>query len=161
MAHVRPTPEVTMSRLIRACLLVAGLLALPSAAQAQSFGVRLGYYTDASDPFIGAEFITKLAPDLYLNPNVEAVLVDGGRYFTFNSDVHYDLPNSGRTFVWLGAGLAVASVDPEGPGEGDTDLGLNLLAGLGTRRGRVVPYVQAKVIVKDSSEFVIGVGVRF
>jgi hypothetical protein len=49
-----------------------------------------------------------------------------------------------------------------GPGSGrrDTDLGLNLLFGLGLK-GNVVPYVQGKVIVSDDTEFVIGIGVRF
>ncbi|HUG52750.1 MAG TPA: hypothetical protein VMR21_04090, partial [Vicinamibacteria bacterium] len=54
----------------------------------------------------------------------------------------------------------VVNVNPEGPADGDTDFGLNLLAGLGARRGRVIPYAQAKVILKDSSEFVIAVGIR-
>jgi hypothetical protein len=62
--------------------------------------------------------------------------------------------------VWLGAGLALVRVDFENNG-GDTDAGLNILGGVGVRAGDVVPYVQAKVIVKDDSEFVIGFGVRF
>jgi hypothetical protein len=151
-----------MTRSSRAALLALALAVVPAAADAETFGVRLGYYTDAEEPFIGAELLFRLAPALYFNPNVEAVLVDNGRYVTLNADAHYDLPTgSRRTFVWLGGGLAIVNVDPEGPENGDTDFGLNLLAGLGLRRGRVLPYVQAKVIVKDSSEFVIGVGIRF
>ena len=146
----------------RLALAAAILVAMPAAAQADpKFGVRLGYYTKAEDPFIGGELLFKLAPDFYLNPNLEAVLVDNGRYFTINGDVHYDLPTHGRSFLWIGAGLALIDFDPEGPASGDTDFGLNLFAGLGVRRGHVVPYVQAKVIAKDDSEFVIAVGVRF
>jgi hypothetical protein len=151
-----------MTRSVRSALLSVAVLALPSAADAETFGVRLGYYTEAEEPFLGAELLFRLAPDLYLNPNVEAVLVDGGRYVTLNADAHYDLPaGSRRTFIWVGGGLAIVNVDPEGSANGDTDFGLNLLAGVGARRGRVIPYVQAKVILKDSSEFVIGVGLRF
>jgi hypothetical protein len=146
----------------RLALAAAVLLALPAAAQADpKFGFRLGYYTEAEDPFIGAELLFRLAPDLYFNPNLEVVLVDNGRYLTANGDVHYDLPAGRRTFLWVGAGLAVLNRDPEGPAEGDTDLGLNLLAGIGARRGRVIPYAQAKVILKSDTEFVIGVGLRF
>jgi hypothetical protein len=146
----------------RLTLATAMLLAVPAATQADpKFGVRLGYYTKLEDPFIGAELLFRIVPDLYFNPNVEAVLVDNGRYLTFNGDVHYDLPAGGRTFLWIGGGLAAVNRDPEGPAEGDTDFGINLLAGLGARRGRVIPYAQAKVILKDDSEFVIAVGVRF
>jgi hypothetical protein len=89
------------------------------------------------------------------------VLVDNGRYLTVNGDFHYDFYSRRRTFLWLGAGLAVLNRDPEGPAEGDTDLGLNLLGGIGARRGRVIPYAQAKVILKSDTEVVIAVGLRF
>lgn len=146
----------------RLALAAAILVALPAAAQADpKFGVRFGYYTEAEDPFIGAELLFRIVPEIYFNPNVEVVLVDNGRYLTVNGDFHYDFYSRRRTFLWLGAGLAVLNRDPEGPAEGDTDLGLNLLGGIGARRGRVIPYAQAKVILKSDTEFVIGVGLRF
>ena len=37
----------------------------------------------------------------------------------------------------------------------------NLLAGIGARRGHVIPYAQAKAILKSDSEFVVAVGLRF
>jgi len=145
----------------RLAFAAALLFTLPVAAQADPmFGVRLGLYTKASDPFLGGELLFRIVPDLYFNPNLEVVL-GSGRYLTLNADVHYDLPAGRRTFVWIGGGLAVVDRKPEGAGEGHTDLGVNLLAGLGARHGRVVPYAQAKVILKDDSEFVIGVGLRF
>ena len=135
---------------------------MPAAAQADPrFGVRFGYYTEAEAPFLGAELLFRIVPDIYFNPNVEAVLVDDGLYLTVNGDFHYDFYSSRRTFLWLGAGLAVLNNNPEGPAESDTDFGLNLLGGIGSRRGRVIPYAQAKVILKDDTEFVIGVGLRF
>ena len=146
----------------RFALAAAILLAAPAAAQADPrFGVRFGYYTEAEAPFLGAEMLFRVVPDIYFNPNVEAVFVDDGHYFTINGDFHYDFRTGRRTFVWLGAGLAVLNTDPEGPAEGDTDVGFNLLAGVGTRRGRVIPYAQAKVILKSETEFAIGVGLRF
>ena len=146
----------------RFALAAAILLAVPAAAQADPrFGVRFGYYTEAEAPFLGAEMLFRVVPEIYFNPNVEAVFVDNGHSFTINGDFHYDFLSGRRTFAWLGAGLAVINTDPEGSAEGNTDVGLNLLAGIGTRRGRVIPYAQAKVILKSDTEFVIGVGLRF
>src|SRR5260221_728381 len=76
----------------RLALAAAILVALPAAAQADPmFGVRLGYYTKVGDPFIGAELLFRIVPDLYFNPNVEAVLVDNGRYLSLNDDFHDDI----------------------------------------------------------------------
>ena len=147
---------------VRLAVAAAILSSLPAAAQADPrFGVRLGYYTEVEDPFLGAELLFRIVPEIYFNPNVEVVLVDNGRYLTVNGDFHYDFLARRRTFAWLGAGLAVVNSDPEGPADGNTDFGLNLLAGIGARRGRVIPYAQAKVILKSDTEFVIGVGLRF
>jgi hypothetical protein len=79
------------------------------------FGVRGGYYTKVDEPFVGAELLARVAPRLYFNPNVEYVFVDNGTYMTFNGDFHYDFPTHSRTYTWLGAGLALVRVDPEGP----------------------------------------------
>jgi hypothetical protein len=149
--------------LVRLAVAVAILSSLPAVAHADPrFGVRFGYYTEAEDPFLGAEMLFRvIAPEIYFNPNVEAVLVDDGHYFTVNADFHYDFLSGRRTFAWLGTGLAILNTDPGGSAESDTDFGFNLLAGIGSRRGRVIPYAQAKLILKSDTEFVIGVGLRF
>ena len=144
--------------------LVFSLIAVaapPAAADDGMFGVRLGYYTEAEAAFVGGEALFKLAPRLYLNPNAEYVFVDNARYITVNGDLHYDFKSSGRTFFWVGAGLALLAFNPDGPADGDTDVGLNLLAGVGARRGSVIPYIQAKIIAQDDTEFVLALGVRF
>jgi hypothetical protein len=143
-----------------AVLVLSTLTASPAAADTK-LGVRLGYYTDIGDPFIGAELLARVRPRIYFNPNFEWVFVDGAKYFTLNGDFHYDFPTHSRTYVWAGAGLAVVSFNPDGPIEGNTDLGLNLLGGIGLRRAGIIPYFQAKVIVKDGSEFAIAFGIRF
>ena len=150
-----------LTRVVPIAVLAAALFVAPRPASAEMFGVRLGYYTDVEEPFLGAELLFKLAPRIYLNPNVEAVLVDNGRLLTLNGDVHYDLPTGGRNMIWVGAGLAVINADPEGDDNGDTELGANFFAGLGRRTGRVIPYVQVKAIAKDDTEFVLAVGLRF
>ena len=149
---------------IRRALLSAAVLFLLGApgVHAGDFGVRAGYYFDAEEPFIGGEWLTRVVPRIYFNPNFEYVLVgDGLSYMTINGDFHYDFPTRGSTYVWAGAGLALVRFDPDGPDNSDTDPALNLLAGVGWRRGGVTPYVQAKVIVDGGNEFVLAFGLRF
>jgi hypothetical protein len=124
------------------------------------FGVRGGYYTKVEKPFLGAELLVRAAPRFYFNPNVEYVFVDNGSYLTFNGDFHYDFPTHSSTYVWLGAGLALVRVHPDGAGA-STDVGANLLGGVGFRTGSVVPYVQVKAIVKNDSLISLAVGLRF
>lgn len=124
-------------------------------------GLRIGYYTDAEKVFLGGELLTPVARSIYFNPNVEYVLADNFTYMTFNGDFHYDFPSRHPSFVWVGAGLAASYVNPDGPADGSTDVGLNLLAGVGLSHGPTIPYFQGKVILSDNTEFVIGFGVRF
>jgi hypothetical protein len=150
-------------RVARSLAVVAfGLMTLwtSTPAAADMFGVRAGFYTKAEEPFAGAELLVPLSHSVFLNPNVEYVFTEGRTYMTFNADFHYDFPTRGRTLVWAGAGLAVLYSNPEGQGDSSTDMGANFIFGVG-RRGPVVPYVQAKLIAKDDTEFVIGVGLRF
>jgi hypothetical protein len=111
-------------------------------------------------PFAGVELLTRVAHRFYFNPNVEYVFVDSGHYFTLNGDFHYDLL-PGDTFVWIGAGLGVAMIDPEGPDNSTTDAVGNLFVGLGFNAGGVIPYVQAKVIIKEDTAASLAVGLRF
>jgi hypothetical protein len=142
------------------------LLAASSARADVDFGLRGGVYSDASDPFAGVELLAPIGHSLYFNPNFEYVFVDHGDFFTLNFDAHYDFWSSPSASVWLGAGAAVLYTDPGGPrgarnGDSQTDFGLNLLAGIGARRGPLRPYLQGKVIVSDDSQAVIAVGIRF
>jgi len=49
-----------------------------------------------------------------------------------------------------------------GPPESDTELGLNLLVGVGFQVGPVLPYLQGKLILIDEDEQLVwAVGLRF
>ena len=149
-----------ISRLV-ATTAVAALVSLVPAApvSAANFGVRAGLYTEPTDPFVGAELLLRLSHQVYLNPNVEYIFRDNQTYMTFNGDFHYDFHTHGP-YVWVGAGLAVVYHNPEGPVDSNTDLGANILLGVGVK-GNVIPYVQAKLVVKDNTQFVIAAGIRF
>jgi len=67
----------------------------------------------------------------------------------------------GNAFTWAGLGLGILYDNPEGPAGSDTDPAANILFGLGFNKGSWIPYVQAKVIAADDSDFVFGGGIRF
>jgi hypothetical protein len=144
-----------------AALGLVTLVSLVSAAPARAanVGVRVGLYTEPTDSFVGGELLFRLSHQVFLNPNVEYIFRDGETFMTFNGDFHYDFHTHGP-YVWVGAGLAVIYHDPDGPAEGNTDVGANILLGVGAR-GRVIPYIQAKLIVKEDTQFVIAAGIRF
>lgn len=156
--HNRP-----LAALIGALLTLA-LLAFDSPARASAWdlGLRTGLYSDIEEAFVGVEGLTRIADtDFFFNPNGELVLIDNGDLFTVSLDVHYDLDlDLNEADIWLGAGPTVLFRDPD-RGRGHDDFGLNLLAGIGVRRGAVRPYGQLKVILADETEAVLAIGIRF
>jgi hypothetical protein len=146
---------------------VAALFLIPGAAQAEiDFGVRGGVYNDADAAFLGAELLTPFfARGWYFNPNVEYVFVDDGNLWTLNLDAHYDLRTGAPFNFWLGGGPAIifqSSDCRRCENNDDTNVGLNLLAGLGFMpRAAIRPYVQGKFTLSDETEASIAFGLRF
>lgn len=151
-------------------LAVAGLFLIPGIGRAEiDFGVRGGFYSDADAGFLGAELLMDVTRDWFFNPNVEYVFVDDGDLWTLNLDAHYDFHAGAPYYIWAGGGPAVifSSIDPP-PGcrrcddDSETNLGLNLLGGIGFGRGQAIrPYVQGKVTLSDNTEASIAFGLRF
>ena len=142
---------------------VMSLAARPAAADVD-VGVRGGYYTDAEEGFLGVDLLMQIQDTRwFFNPNIEYVFVDPGDLATLNLDVHYDLDtDNDDLYIWLGGGPAIIFRDDAHPrGDDETDLGLNLLGGVGWQLESIVPYVQAKAIIADDNEVVLAVGVRF
>lgn len=149
-----------MKKLFLAVFVIALASAAAPAFAQVDFGVRAGYYTDVQEGFVGVEAITPIARSWFFNPNVEWVLMDGGDYFTINGDVHYDFRTGSPTMIWAGAGLAVG-YDNTGV-DAETDLGFNLIAGIGRRVETLIPYGQLKYTTAgDGNDFVIAGGLRF
>ncbi|HEX5758556.1 MAG TPA: hypothetical protein VF121_05140 [Thermoanaerobaculia bacterium] len=144
----------------------AGLLPAPAAADIDP-GFRAGFYSDAEAAFIGGELLTDITRRWFFNPNLEYVFVDDGSLWTLNADAHYDFDVETPLAVWAGGGLAVIFREFDDPRlrrlneDDDTEIGLNLLAGVGAKRGAMRPYLQGKIVIADETEAVIAVGLRF
>jgi hypothetical protein len=146
---------------------MAILVAVTPSANAQvDADVRAGIYTDGSDGFLGGGVLWDIGQKArwYANPNLEYVFVENGDLFTLNGDFHYDLDVETPFFVWVGGGPALLIADSDDGNDdddGETDVGLNLFAGIGARQGGVRPFAQIKLLVSDESQLVFGVGLRF
>jgi hypothetical protein len=141
-------------------LLTAFLITTPAQAQIHP-GIRTGAYFDPDAFFIGGDILVPVARSWWLNPNVEFGFGDVD-IVTANFDFHYDFDVSSSLYVWAGAGPAILHFNPDGRARSDTDFGVNLFMGIGFKTaGRIVPYIQPKVILSDNSQFVLGFGLRF
>jgi hypothetical protein len=144
-----------MQRFLVGCVGTGALVLLASASAAMDFGARTGYYTDAEAPFVGAELVLSLSESVRLNPNVEVVLRDGRKQHTVNLDAFYEFPSERRSYLWLGGGASLFTV------EGHTDIFTNFFCGVGLARESVIPYFQLKLVAKDDAEIVVAFGLRF
>ena len=149
---------------VAGALAVACLFLVPSAAVAEvDFGVRGGFYDDADAGFIGGELLMDVFGQWYFNPNLEYVFVDNGDLSTLNADFHYDFDTDSPFYVWAGGGPAVIFSGADCRNcDDETDIGLNLLGGIGFGKGQALrPYLQGKVVLSDETEAVLAVGIRF
>jgi hypothetical protein len=137
------------------CIGTGALALIASAAAAMDLGMRTGYYTDAEAPFVGIELVARLSPSVRLNPNAEIVLRDGRKQHTVNLDAFYELPSDKRSFLWLGGGASLFTVQDH------TDIFTNFFCGVGLARESVIPYFQLKLVAKDDAEIVVAFGLRF
>lgn len=151
---------------VAGALAVACLFLVPAGARAEvDLGFRGGLYSDAEAGFLGGELLMDVTRQWYFNPNLEYVFVDEGDLWTLNLDFHYDFDTRTPFYVWAGGGPAAifAGADEDCRRcEDETDLGLNLLGGVGFGKGQALrPYIQGKVILSDETEAAIAVGIRF
>jgi hypothetical protein len=146
------------------CLIATLFLVSPTLLRAADFGVRGGVYPDENQPFLGAEAVFDVTSTgrWFGNPNVEHAFVDRGDLTAVSFDFHYDFPSGAPYTVWAGAGPTLIHRDSDRPGDRNTtDAGMNVLLGLGAKKGNARPYGQLKAVVADNPEVVLGVGVRF
>jgi len=161
--HVRFIDRIPSPIWAIATLLLLGLLAWTVPARAQTDAeVRVGFYTDPDAVSFGGGILTPLSTSepWMFNPNVEFAIGDFANVIALNADFHYDFPTGSSLAYWMGAGPAVLFTDRDVGGT-DTDIGLNIIAGLGARYGAARPFVQMKGVVGGDSRLAIAGGMRF
>ena len=158
------------TRMKRSTVLTLASLTIAAAAVATSpakaewdADVRGGVNADAEGPFVGAGALTPMggSRSWYFNPNAEYTAGDTTDVLSINADVHYDLPVATSWSVWVGAGPAFVTYDPELGEDDDNDVGVNLLVGTGAKQGTVRPFVQAKALAADRSQLLVAGGIRW
>jgi hypothetical protein len=162
-AHPRFFDRIPSSIWTIGTLLLLALLAWAAPARAQTDAeLRFGFYTDPDAVSFGGGLLTPLTNTQrwMFNPNVEFVIADFANVISINPDFHYDFPTGTSMAYWMGAGPALMFVDRDGR-DTDTDLGINLFAGLGARYGAARPFVQMKGVVADDSRLAVTGGIRF
>jgi hypothetical protein len=146
-------------------MLVALALAISTAAVARASvdaDVHAGIVMDPDAVALGGGLLADVGSpgSWYFNPTVDLALADARDMVSLNGDFHYDFTQSRSTSFWMGAGPALIWTDRVGR-DADTDVGMNLLAGLGGRSGEVRPFGQLKGTVADNSSIMLSGGIRF
>ena len=146
-------------------LLIATLAmaAAGTARAAVDADVRAGIYPNADAVSVGGGVLANVGGSdshWYFNPNVEVAMGDRRDIVAMSGDFHYDFASRNTTSFWMGAGPAVLVTDRQDAGT-NTDLGMNVLTGVGAKRGQVRPFAQLRGTVADQSQVTIAGGIRF
>jgi len=146
-------------------------------AQAVRIGAQASFADDADfglGPRLQFE-LPSLASGLWLSGSFDYFFPDDGLfgssgdvdYYEINGNLIYDisLPKATNVAPYIGAGLNLAhkSFTEESPGTdiSDTNLGLNVLAGLNFPLVGFTPFVQARLEIEGGDQFVVAGGVMF
>ena len=123
--------------------------------------VRAGLYPSQDAVGVGAGLLTNVGTSQrwFFNPNAEVAIGDEDMV-SVNGDFHYDFAHDGSKSFWMGGGPAMIVVDEEHGGS-STDLGINVLAGIGKTTGSTRPFAQLKGVMSDNSGIALVGGVRF
>ncbi len=159
MSRIRGRDVVTVG-VLALLFLFPGVARAAAGPSGTSIDLRMGYYSDAEAAMLGGGVLAGIAPSWMFNPNLEYVAIDHGNEFTLNADFHYDLRVGSPWSFWVGAGPSFIHAHPDF-GDNENRLGANLVAGIGSRRGRFLPFAQGKLVLSNNSEAVIALGVRF
>ena len=151
------------ARLRGAVVALAMLPALAAVAQGQTnrmhLGPQINYDFDFEEIGIGAQFSAPLANRLEFYPSFVWFFKDPGTWWNVNADLKYRVASDQPNWLYVGGGLNITRIDA-GAAD-DTDVGLNLLAGAESLRGRIHPFAEARLIVGNGSRFQIAAGLNF
>ena len=151
------------ARLRGAVVALAMLPALAAVAEGQTnrmhLGPQINYDFDLEEIGIGAQFGAPLGNRLEFYPSFVWLFVDPGSFWNLNADLKYRVASSQPHWLYVGGGLNISRFAFEG--EGESDVGLNLLAGAESLKGRIHPFVEARLSIGDGSRFQLAAGTDF
>ena len=145
-------------------LLASVLLATAAAGTVQAqtsrihLGPRVAYNFDLEDFAIGAQLSIPIATRLEFYPSFDYYFVDPGSAWGMNADLKYRFSGESLEWLYVGGGLNFTGVDV-GTND-DTDVGLNLLAGIETLRGRIHPFGEVKATLGGGSFVQLAIGLN-
>lgn len=148
-------------RSIGAAAVLAALAAPAAHAQVGTnhIGPRIGYNIDAEVLTLGGQFSVPIGRRLEFYPSADIHLVDDGSMFGVNIDLKYRVPAQGMQWLYLGTGLGIIR---RSIGDfSDSDIGLNLFAGVESLSGRIHPFGEIRFLVADGSQAQIVGGLNF
>lgn len=146
-------------------LAIVGLsmLVTPRWANAEVSGdVRAGVYPNSDAVALGGGVLAPVGSSgrWYFNPNVELAKGNGPGFVAMSGDFHYDFAQNGGASFWMGGGPAVLVLDRDGA-DNDTEMGVNVLTGVGANHGDVRPFAQLRGTMANDSRIAIVGGIRF
>ena len=139
-------------------LVIGGAATAGAQTNRMHLGPQIAYDFDIEEFGLGAQFSTPIVNRVEFYPSAMFYFVDPGSYFNLNADLKWRVAKDRPNWLYVGGGLNVARFSNDG--DADTDLGLNLLAGAESLKGRVHPFVEARLILADGSRFQIGAGLN-
>jgi len=151
---MRSVTRIAMSTALAYCVAFSVAVAQQARQEASPrMGTHMAYHFDVRDPGVGAQLDVPVAPRFALYPSGAIYLVDQGSLWGVNADVKYQVASP----VYLGGGLNILRRSTASTG--DTDAGVNLLAGVEGHLGRRVhPFAEGRVILNEGSAFLLGAG---
>jgi hypothetical protein len=144
-------------------VLTLAIAAAGTARAAVNADVRAGVYPSADAVSVGGGVLANMGGEdshWYFNPNVEVAMGDRKDIVAMSGDFHYDFDTQSNTAFWMGAGPAVLVTDRK-DASSDTNLGMNVLTGVGAKRGQVRPFAQLRGTVASEGQVTIAGGIRF
>jgi hypothetical protein len=131
-------------------VLLAGVVSTGAGQERPHMGPRFGVNSGTDAALVGVHVRAPVSPRVEFYPSLDVHLPSRGSLLAFNADAKVLFPARSVEF-FTGAGVNVMH-RTQGP-VNNTDLGLNVLGGVGTRTGWVHPFVEGRVIVNGDTSF--------
>lgn len=143
------------------------LFAFPATALGQvNFGPQLSWGGD-TDVGVGGRIVAGIesVPRWDFIGSFDIFFPDGFDYWEANGNVAYNftIEEAETIYPYVGGGLNLAHISPEGLGNGgsDTELGLNLFGGTQFEGESIIPYLEVRLVIEAAEQVVLTGGVLF